>query len=248
MPKSEYPESVQDLPKDEYSQWTAVYHSARDDGDSKETAAKKAWGAVNESKMTWAKLIPKELKPSWGSLKEALDDDAVGVTELKLYIENDGDLYRQRVQPIMKNLARKMARGLYDPVKAIKLWMYLVDEGARKYVKEFGGPNEKWSNVFPKQERWAVAKQFAEEFEDAVNNDELDVDELADYKKPRGLEETQMAFGQKEPSMGRVTTLERMMMQVGLSYREMLEDVVEVLDNNSYKDVVKALREKYGYM
>jgi len=49
MPKSKYPKSVQDLPEDDYSQWTAVYHSARDGGDSKETAAKKAWGAVKES-------------------------------------------------------------------------------------------------------------------------------------------------------------------------------------------------------
>lgn len=64
MPKSEYPENVQNLPKNKYEQWTAVYHSARDKGDTKETAAKKAWGAVNESKTS--------LKFSKSSLKEMI--------------------------------------------------------------------------------------------------------------------------------------------------------------------------------
>lgn len=66
MPKSKYPENVQDLPDDKYDQWTAVYHSARDDGDSKETAAKKAWGAINESKTTSLKKEDSEDEnPCW---------------------------------------------------------------------------------------------------------------------------------------------------------------------------------------
>lgn len=247
MPKTKYSESVWNLSKDEYNRWIAIYHSTQNNGGNKEIANKKAWGAVNENRMMWAKLLPNTLKPTWNSLKEALDDDAVGAAELKLYIENDKDFYRQQARPIMKNLANKMARGLYDPVKAIRFWMYLVDEGAKRYVKEFGAPKEKWNNVFSKQERWVTAKKFAEEFEDAVNNDNLDVDELADYSNPKDLEGTQSVLGQKELSMGRIMALERLMIQVGLSYREILEDVTEVLDNTSYKDVIKALRKKYGY-
>ena len=55
------------------------------------------------------------------------------VIELKMYIENDGQLYKQRLVPIVKNIQRKMKSGKYDHKKAPKLWMYLVKDGANKY-------------------------------------------------------------------------------------------------------------------
>lgn len=57
--------------------------------------------------------------------------------ELELFIVNDGDLYRQRVQPIIANLAKKTRKGVYDHAKAAKLWGYLADAGAQKYTKDF---------------------------------------------------------------------------------------------------------------
>ena len=91
---------------------------------------------------------------------EAVDKDMV--IELKLYIENDGDLYKQKIIPIVKNIQRKMKSGKYDHKKAPKLWMYLVDEGAKKYAKEFPGVK------FSKQERLAVAQEFADEYKDEI--------------------------------------------------------------------------------
>ena len=41
--------------------------------------------------------------------------------ELVLFCENDGDIYRQQGTPILKNLITKMARGVYDKKKAVKL-------------------------------------------------------------------------------------------------------------------------------
>ena len=81
--------------------------------------------------------------------------------ELKLYIEQDRDLYRQQIVPIIKNVQRKMKSGKYEHAQAPKLWMYLVDNGAKKYVKEFGG-NIK--DTFPKDVRQSVAVQFANEY------------------------------------------------------------------------------------
>ncbi len=60
-----------------------------------------------------------------------------GATELKLTIDNDGDLYRQRTTPIHKNLALKKAKGKYEHEKAVKLFMYLADAGAAKFGTEF---------------------------------------------------------------------------------------------------------------
>jgi len=91
---------------------------------------------------------------------EAVDERMVD--ELKLFIDNDGQLYKQRLIPIVKNIQRKMKSGKYDHKKAPKLWMYLVTEGAKKYAKEFPGVK------FNKQEKEAVAQEFADEYKDEI--------------------------------------------------------------------------------
>lgn len=89
--------------------------------------------------------------------------DNHAVTELEIYIDNDGDLYRQQTTSILKNLATKMAKGEYDKDKAIKLWMYLMDAGAKKYAKEYGNAAE-WNRTFSVETRKACAKKFNEAF------------------------------------------------------------------------------------
>jgi len=84
--------------------------------------------------------------------------------ELEVFIENDGTLYRQRGLPIIRNLVLKMVQGKYDSTKAVKLYMYLVDDGAKKYAKESGGAD--WSRMFPKATRETVAKSLVKGFED----------------------------------------------------------------------------------
>jgi hypothetical protein len=91
---------------------------------------------------------------------EAVDKDMV--IELKLYIENDAMLYKQKLVPIVKNIQKKMKSGKYDHKKAPKLWIYLVDEGAKKYQKEFPGVK------FSKQEKEAVAQEYADEYRDEI--------------------------------------------------------------------------------
>jgi hypothetical protein len=81
--------------------------------------------------------------------------------ELHLFIDNDGDLYRQQYQPILKNLVTKQAKGVYDKDKAIKLWLYLVESGAKKYVKEYGGV---WNVMFSVPTRREVAAKLNEHF------------------------------------------------------------------------------------
>ncbi len=82
-------------------------------------------------------------------------------SELKLYIDNDSGLYHQQTQPIIKNLQKKLAKGVFDKSKSEKLWMYLVENGAKKYAKEFGGV---WHKMFSMADRKAVARALAESF------------------------------------------------------------------------------------
>lgn len=89
--------------------------------------------------------------------------DHIAATELHLFIDNDGDLYRQQYQPILKNLVTKQAKGVYDKDKAIKLWMYLVESGAKKYVR---GSNDvwQWHVIFDVPTRREVARLLNEHF------------------------------------------------------------------------------------
>jgi len=93
----------------------------------------------------------------------ALSDEA---QELLLYTQNDGDIYRQRVQPIEKNLEKKWKSGKYDHNLAWKIWMYALEDGAKKYIKEHGSPGDVWSKMFPKKDRIDAAKQWADEWKD----------------------------------------------------------------------------------
>lgn len=66
--------------------------------------------------------------------------DSQASRELELYIENDGTLYRQQHEPILKNL---------------------VDAGAKKYCKDFGGT---WNVMFTVATRKKVAESLNESF------------------------------------------------------------------------------------
>jgi len=90
-------------------------------------------------------------------LVEGVDKDAA--RELELYIDNDGQLYNSQYLPILKNLSKKFAKGKYDKKLAVKLWMYLVDAGAKKYHKENGGMG-KWNDMFNKATRLVTATEL----------------------------------------------------------------------------------------
>lgn len=72
------------------------------------------------------------------SIDEAVDK--IAATELRLYIENDSNIYRQRIQPIIKNLGQKMKRGSFDEKLAVKAFMYAVEDGQKAYNKEYTHP------------------------------------------------------------------------------------------------------------
>jgi hypothetical protein len=78
----------------------------------------------------------------------------------KLYndIVNDSQLYRSRHEPILKNLTAKKAKEVYDHNLAIKLFIYLVQDGVKKYGKDYGGK-------VAKDVQLAVAEELTNHFE-----------------------------------------------------------------------------------
>ena len=93
-----------------------------------------------------------------------VDEDAI--RELALYIENDGQLYQQQGEPIMRNLSRKWDKGIYDHDKAKTLWKYYADTGAKKYGKEHGA-NDGFK-MFPPAVRRAVASELADNWHEEL--------------------------------------------------------------------------------
>ena len=95
-----------------------------------------------------------------------VDDHAA--VELELFVSNDEPLHRQQEVPIQKNLANKMANGKYDHEKAVKLYMYLMESGAKKYAIEYGNgrtdPAE-WHRMFNVATRESAARAFTKAFE-----------------------------------------------------------------------------------
>ena len=97
---------------------------------------------------------------------KGLDEHAA--KELFLWIENDGDMYRQQYTPIIKNLVAKKARGVYRSDLAAKLFGYLVESGAKRYDEEVNGAPRFKGRIppyFPKKVRDAVAEELRDKFE-----------------------------------------------------------------------------------
>ena len=89
-----------------------------------------------------------------------VDEDAV--RELKIYIDHDPDLYKQNVEPILRNLSRKWDKGVYDHELAQKLFYYLTVNGAKQYGQQHS--NGDGLRIFSPDVRKAVAKELADDW------------------------------------------------------------------------------------
>ena len=109
-------------------------------------------------------------------ITERIDSDATN--ELDTFIMNNERLYRQRFMPIISNIKRKLAKGIYDHEKAQKLWMYLIDDAAKEYVKEYGSQQDDVKDMFPKETRLHLASVMSQR--------ELDNIKQGEYDAPKG--------------------------------------------------------------
>lgn len=100
--------------------------------------------------------------------------DETAARELELYAENSAKLYPQK-EAIIKNLQRKIRKGIYDAEKAVKLWRYWVDNAARDYNREFSVPG---SMIFNVPTRDKVARDVARHEHGRITRGE--------YDNPRG--------------------------------------------------------------
>ena len=67
---------------------------------------------------------------------------------------------------------------MYDHEKAQKLWMYLIDDAAKRYVKEYGSQQDDVNSMFPKETRLHLAS--------VISQRELDNIKAGEYDAPKG--------------------------------------------------------------
>lgn len=90
--------------------------------------------------------------------------------ELTICIINDGDFYRGYTTSIIKNLAKKYEKGIFDTEKALKPFYNLANLGAKKYAKYYGNPNE-WNKIFSVADRKATACELLEYYFENINGE-----------------------------------------------------------------------------
>lgn len=92
--------------------------------------------------------------------------------ELAICTCNEASLY-PRIKCVVRMLAKKYAKGTYDPVKAPLAYLAIVDKMAKLYHKRFGSPDTKYYHIFNSQVRYSAGCIVAESFYENVEQNDL---------------------------------------------------------------------------
>jgi hypothetical protein len=77
-------------------------------------------------------------KPHKKKTYEGFDSDESIAREVLLIARNDASWYKRQYVPIIKNLMRKRAKGIYDHELAKKLWRHYIDNIVKSHPEDFG--------------------------------------------------------------------------------------------------------------
>ena len=108
------------------------------------------------------------IEDSYKDLISEAVDKAI-VRELFIYIINDSQIHRQRIQPIIKNLSGKVGKATYDGNKAIKAFGYAVTDGLKKYEQEHASKG--WAKTVDKKTREAIAEELLEYYSEQIGEE-----------------------------------------------------------------------------
>ena len=92
--------------------------------------------------------------------------------ELALYATNTARLYDYYIVPVVRNLAKKMAKGIFDADKAIDAFYPIACEAAKMYCKEFARLEDA-PHVFSVSDRFTVARDVLDEYMENIENNDL---------------------------------------------------------------------------
>jgi len=108
------------------------------------------------------------------TINESWNELPNNVRDLILHGDNSEHLERSSKQPIMNNLSKKNAKGVYKRDLARKLWGYHADRTAKSYVDQFGPKDSPWHKVFTPSDRKAAAAHWEAMHHDQIKEAVLD--------------------------------------------------------------------------
>ena len=88
--------------------------------------------------------------------------------EVFLFVDNDGEIYRGMIRPLINNYARRLVKGDLDAVKAVKGFVHPVEAGMKKYAREFGPAH--WYDLLTVEERKRVATALLASYSDEITD------------------------------------------------------------------------------
>lgn len=136
-----------------YASWEAAVNAAERDAKRSGVRGYRIHGQNSDGSLF-------EVDTSVRENPSEVDEDAA--RELQLYLDNDArfspDSSTGKGHAVRVNLKKKFAKGTYDRERAIDGWMYVVDDAAKAYAKEFGGGT--WHQIFNAPTRRRVATEL----------------------------------------------------------------------------------------
>ena len=93
--------------------------------------------------------------------------NSAAASELYLWAEN-GHKALPHLECAHKNLLRKVAKGIYDSARAVRLMEYVAETAAKEYVQDLR-LGMSWYSAFPPAVRKECARLLVEDFE--IEND-----------------------------------------------------------------------------
>ena len=98
--------------------------------------------------------------------KSMIYNPSIEARELLLVATNKGKLYTSMIVPIVRNMARKMAKGTFDADKAIDAFYHVADAASKQYNKDFG-------YLFTVTERFTAAKDMVDYYMENIEKGDL---------------------------------------------------------------------------
>lgn len=92
--------------------------------------------------------------------------------ELTLYAVNTCRLYDYMIVPVVRNLARKFAKGIFDADKAIDAFYPVACEAAKMYCREFARLEDA-PHIFSVTDRFTTAADMVDEYMENIEKGDL---------------------------------------------------------------------------
>lgn len=128
--------------------------------------------ADEQSKQEIVRGFKKNAKDSF--LMDSVEDEEVDTEDVVLIMENDGDLYRRSILPVINNLKRKKRRGVYDEELAKKAFLNVVNYflSTPQFIKQYGYTKHNVSVPNRKE----IAEYLLDDFMEEIDYEELQED------------------------------------------------------------------------